>query len=152
MAELTGATKAVVRSKMRRAIARIDGADAANRRPDITEGEFDNHFDGAVSAIFHIADAVELARTGVARRFGEGEQATVIRSVLGTLAASGIPDVPSATRLIDLNSRRNTSVHGHWTETLDSDALDGAISAARIFHVAASAYLERLGVSLGREA
>ena len=37
-------------------------------RKDITEGEFDNHFDGVVSAIFHIADAVELVRTGVHRR------------------------------------------------------------------------------------
>ena len=34
-------------------------------------------------------------------------------------------------RLIDLNVRRNTSVHGEWVEVLDQDALEDAIRAPR---------------------
>jgi len=35
--------------------------------------------------------------------------------------------------LIDLNRRRNTSVHGEWLEVIDQDALLDAIKAARDF-------------------
>jgi hypothetical protein len=127
---------------MVRAAKRLSGAATAVARPDITDGEFDNHFDGVVSAIFHIADAVELVRTGVHRRVGEGDEATVIRSVVATLTAE-VGSTPAPARLIDLNSRRNTSVHGHWTEVLDRDALEDAIAAGRQLHRAATVYLER---------
>ena len=80
---------------MSRAAKRVDGAAAAIAREDVTEGEFDNHFDGVVSAIFHIADAVELVRTGVHRKVGEGEEATVIRSVITTLTTDKIGSVPN---------------------------------------------------------
>jgi len=64
------------------------------------------------------------------------------------LNAEGIPGVPAAMRLIGLNAKRNTSVHGHWTEVLDRDALDDAIVAARQLLRSASTYIERQGVSL----
>ena len=137
-----------VRGWIERATNRLDGAAVAASRTDIEEGEFDNNFDGIVSAIFHIVDAVELVRTGVHRRAGEDEQATVIRSVVLMLNAEGIPGVPAAMRLIGLNAKRNTSVHGHWTEVLDRDALDDAIVAARQLLRSASTYIERQGVSL----
>ena len=133
---------------MTRAAKRIDGAAAAIDREGITEGEFDNNFDGVVSAIFHVADAVELARTGLRRKVGEGDEATVIRSVLATLSADGIDGVPGPARLIDLNHRRNASVHGDWTEILDRDALVDAIAAARQFHLAATTWIERRGLEL----
>ncbi len=148
MAQLSDVTRKVARDLMSRSAKRMDGAAAAIARQDITEGEFDNHFDGVVSAIFHIADAVELVRTGVHRRVGEGEEATVIRSVITTLTTDKVGSVPAPARLIDLNGRRNTSIHGHWTEVLDRDALADAISAGREFHRAARVYLERRGVAL----
>ena len=148
MARLSDEMQKVARDKMSRAAKRMDGAAAAIARKDITEGEFDNHFDGTVSAIFHIADALELVRTGVHRKVGEGDEATVIRSVIATLTADEVGSVPAPARLIDLNSRRNTSVHGHWTEVLDRDALEDAIAAGRQFHGAAASYIERRGVAL----
>jgi len=69
--------------------------------------------------------------------------------VVAALNAAGIPDVPVATRLIGLNARRNTSVHGHWMEVLDRDALDDAIAARQLLR-AASIYIERQGVGLKR--
>lgn len=147
MARLSDEMQKVARDKMSRAAKRLNGAATAVARTDITEGEFDNHFDGVVSAIFHIADAVELVRTGVHRKIGEGEEATVIRSVIATLTADKVASVPAPVRLIDLNSRRNTSVHGHWTEVLDRDALEEAIAAGRQFHGAAAFYIERRGVT-----
>jgi hypothetical protein len=149
MAALTEHTKTIIRDQMNRAARRLDGAAAAIARDETTEGEFDNHFDGVVSAIFHVADAVELARTGVRRKVGEGTEAIVIRAVVGTLSSDGIGDVPAPGRLLDLNSRRNASVHGDWTEILDHDALSDAIAAGRQFHRGAAAYLEQRGVTLG---
>ena len=146
MARLSDEMQKVARDKMSRAAKRLNGAATAVARKDVTEGEFDNHFDGVVSAIFHIADAVELVRTGVHRKIGEGEEATVIRSVIATLTADKVASVPAPVRLIDLNSRRNTSVHGHWTEVLDRDALEEAIAAGRQVHGAAAFYIERRGV------
>ncbi len=151
MAQLSDATRKVARDRMSRAAKRMDGAAAAIAREDITEGEFDNHFDGVVSAIFHIADAVELVRTGVHRKVGEGEEATVIRSVITTLTTDKVGPVPAPARLIDLNGRRNTSVHGHWTEVLDRDAVEDAIAAGRGFHRAARVYIERRGVALDQK-
>ena len=150
VAALTDSTRKVARDMMLRAAKRLDGAAAAIARNDITEGEFDNHFDGVVSAIFHVADAVELVRTGVHRKVGEGEESTVIRSVVATLTADDAGSVPAPARLIDLNGRRNASVHGHWTETLDHDALEDAIAAGRQFLRAARVYVERRGVALDR--
>lgn len=132
----------IIRDTMLRASRRMDGAAAAIGRTEVSEGEFDNHFDGVVTAIFHVADAVEMARTGVHRRVGDGESATIIRSVVATLVAADIGDIPAPARLIDLNARRNTSVHGHWTEVLDPAALEDAIAAGRRFHQGASIYIE----------
>lgn len=70
MARLSDAMAAAARDMMSRAERRLDGAAAAIARTDITEGEFDNHFDGVVSAIFHVADAIEIVRTGINRQPG----------------------------------------------------------------------------------
>ncbi len=131
MAAPTKTQLAIARDFLARAGRRIDGAATAARRPDADPGEFDNNFDGVVSAIFHVVDAYELATTGIKRRAGEAEQATRIESVLAALRAAKTPLVPPGSRLIDLNVRRNTSVHGEWVEVLDQDALEDAIRAAR---------------------
>jgi hypothetical protein len=131
MAAPTKAQLATARDFLARAGRRIDGAAAAARRPGAEPGEFDNNFDGVVSAIFHVVDAYELATTGVKRKVGEAELATRIESVLAALRAAKTPLVPPGSRLIDLNARRNTSVHGVWVEVLDQDALEDAIRAAR---------------------
>jgi len=62
------------------------------------------------------------------------------------VVAAGVPDVPPASRLIDLNARRNTSIHGHWTEVLDRDGLETAITSARSFRRAAVVYLKARGI------
>ncbi len=131
MAVPTKAQLATARDFLARAGRRIDGAAKAARRPGADPGEFDNNFDGVVSAIFHVVDAYELATTGIKRKVGEAEQATRIESVLAALRAAKTPLVPPGSRLIDLNVRRNTSVHGEWVEVLDQDALEDAIRAAR---------------------
>ena len=131
MAAPTKAQLATARGFLARAGRRIDGAAKAARRLSADPGEFDNNFDGVVSAIFHVIDAYELATTGIKRRVGEAEQATRIESVLAALRAAKTPNVPPGSRLIDLNVRRNTSVHGEWVEVLDQDALEDAIRAAR---------------------
>ena len=137
-----------VRGWMSRASRRLDGAEVAARRPHPSEGEFDNNFDGVVTAIFHIVDAFEMARTGIHRRVGEGEQSTVIRSAVTALRAAKIPDVPNPERLIDLNARRNTSVHGEWFEVLDTEGLEDAIKAARSLLVAVRIWMERQNIRL----
>jgi hypothetical protein len=124
MAAPTKTQLAIARDFLARAGRRIDGAATAARRPDADPGEFDNNFDGVVSAIFHVVDAYELATTGIKRRAGEAEQATRIESVLAALRAAKTPLVPPGSRLI-------TSVHGEWVEVLDQDALEDAIRAAR---------------------
>ena len=131
MAAPTKSQLATARDFLARAGRRIDGAATAARRPGAEPGEFDNNFDGVVSAIFHVVDAYELATTGIKRRVGEAEQATRIESVLAALRAAKTPLVPPGSRLIDLNVRRNTSVRGEWAEVLDQDALEDAIRAAR---------------------
>ena len=52
-------------------------------------------------------------------------------SCRAALRAAKTPKVPPGSRLIDLNVRRNTSVHGEWVDVLDQDALEDAIRAAR---------------------
>ena len=131
MAVPTKAQLATARDLLARAGRRIDGAATAASRPGADPGEFDNNFDGVVSAIFHVVDAYELATSGIKRRFGEAEQSTRIESVLAALRAAKTPNVPPGSRLTDLNVRRNTSVHGEWVEVLDKGALEDAISAAR---------------------
>lgn len=148
MARLSEDDAERARAWMIRASKRLGGAAAAASRKRIEEGEFDNNFDGTVSAIFHVVDAVELVRTGVHRRIGDDQEATMIQSVVLTLNQAGIPDVPAAMRLTGLNSRRNASVHGHWTEVLDREGLEEAVNAARRLHRAATIYIERQGVSL----
>ena len=98
--------------------------------------------------MLHIADAEELVRTGVHRKVGEGEAATIIWSVIATLTADQIASVPAPVRLIDLNGRRNASVHGHWTEVIVRDGQEDAVDAGRQFHGAAAIYIERRGVAL----
>jgi hypothetical protein len=124
---------AMARDLLDRADRRISGAAIAARRPDSEPGEFDNNFDGIVTAIFHVVDAHDLATTGIKRRVGEAEQATRIESVLVALRAANTPGVPPGSRLIDLNVRRNTSVHGEWLEVIDQDALEDAMRAASEF-------------------
>jgi hypothetical protein len=114
MAAPTKAKLATVRGFLTRADRRINGAAKAATRPGTDPGEFDNNFDGVVTAILHVVDAYELATTGIKRRVGEAEQATRIESVLAALRAAKTPRVPPGSRLIDLNVRRNTSVHGEW--------------------------------------
>jgi hypothetical protein len=122
---------AMARDFVGRAERRIDGAAKAAARPNADPGEFDNNFDGVVSAIFHMVDAYEVATTGIKRQVGEAEQATRIQSVLASLRSANVPKVPPGSRLIDLNRRRNTSVHGEWMEVVDQDALNDAIASAR---------------------
>ena len=131
-----------------RAERRINGAATAAARPDADPGEFDNNFDGVVTAIFHIVDAYEVATTKSKRRVGEAEQATRIQSVLAQLGAVKTPHVPPGSRLIDLNRRRNTSVHGEWMEVLDLDALRDAIRAARDFLTAVRHALVTKGIDV----
>lgn len=131
MAAPTKAQIATARDFLIRADRRINGAAKAARRPNTDPGEFDNNFDGVVTAIFHVVDAYELATSGIKRRVGEAEQATRIASVLAALRVAETPKVPPGSRLIDLNVRRNTSVHGEWVEVLDQDALEDAVRAAR---------------------
>jgi hypothetical protein len=57
MATPTKTHLATARSLLTRAAARFNGAAAAATRPDPTEGEFDNNFDGVVTGIFHVVDA-----------------------------------------------------------------------------------------------
>jgi len=82
MAAPTKAKLATVRGFLTRADRRINGAAKAATRPGTDPGEFDNNFDGVVTAILHVVDAYELATTGIKRRVGEAEQATRIESVL----------------------------------------------------------------------
>jgi hypothetical protein len=148
MASPTRAQLAIARELLARADRRIDGAARAARRPDADPGEFDNNFDGVVSAIFHVVDAYELAATGIKRRAGEAEQATRIASVFAALRAAGVPNVPPASRLVDLNARRNTSVHGEWVEVLDQEALEDAIRAAGELLGAVRNYLAAKGIDV----
>jgi len=67
--------------------------------------------------------------------------------MITALERERIPRIPTTGRLIDLNSRRNTSVHGEWVEVLDVDALEDAIAAGRQLHAAVLAYCARKGVS-----
>ena len=138
----------MARDFLARAARRIDGAAAAAARPEADPGEFDNNFDGVVTAIFHVVDAYEVATTKVKRRVGEAEQSTRIQSVLTQLRAAGVSNVPPGSRLIDLNRRRNTSVHGEWLEVLDVDALEDAIRAARDFLGAVRQGLAARGVDV----
>ena len=131
MAAPTKAQLATARDFLARADRRINGAAKAATRSGTDPGEFDNNFDGVVTAIFHVVDAYELATAGIKRRAGAAEQATRIESVLAALRAANTPNVPPESRLIDLNVRRNTSVHGEWVEVVDQDALEDAVRAAR---------------------
>ena len=134
------------RSLPNRVSARFNGAAAAATRANPTEGEFDNNFDGIVTGIFHVVDAFELITTGLRREAREAEQATRIRSAVLALGQAGVPDVPVATRLVGLNARRNTSVHGEWLEVLDPDALLDAIKAGRQLLAAVELYASDRGI------
>jgi hypothetical protein len=148
MATPTKAQLATAQGFLARAAARFNGAAAAVARPNPTEGEFDNNFDGVVTGIFHVVDAFELITTGLRREAREAEQATRIRSAVLALGQAGVPDVPVATRLVGLNARRNTSVHGEWLEVLDPDALLDAIKAGRQLLAAVERYAKDHGVAL----
>jgi hypothetical protein len=148
MATPTKTQLTTARSLLTRAAARFNGAAAAVARPNPTEGEFDNNFDGVVTGIFHVVDAFELITTGLRREAREAEQATRIRSAVLALGQAGIPEVPAATRLVGLNTRRNTSVHGEWLEVLDPDALLDAIKAGRQLLAAVERYAKDHGVAV----
>lgn len=148
MAAPTKTQLARARSLLERATSRFNGAATAATRPNPTEGEFDNNFDGVVSGIFHVVDAFELLTTGLQRAAREAEQSTRIRSVVAALERERVPKVPAAARLLDLNRRRNTSVHGEWLEVLDVEALEDAIEAGRQLHKAVTAYCGKRGIGL----
>ncbi|HEX7491188.1 MAG TPA: hypothetical protein VF337_05750 [Candidatus Limnocylindrales bacterium] len=148
MASPTKAQLATARGFLARAAARFNGAAAAVARPNPTEGEFDNNFDGVVTGIFHVVDAFELITAGLRRETREAEQATRIRSAVLALGQAGVPDVPAATRLVGLNARRNTSVHGEWLKVLDPDALLDAIKAGRLLLAAVERYAKDHGLAL----
>jgi hypothetical protein len=148
MAAPTQAQLATARGLLARAAARFNGAAAAATRHDPTEGEFDNNFDGVVTGIFHVVDAFELITSGLRREAREAEQATRIRSAVLALGQAGVPDVPAATRLVGLNTRRNTSVHGEWLEVLDPDALLDAIKAGRQLLAAVERYAKDRGIAV----
>jgi hypothetical protein len=148
MATPTRAQLATARGFLDRAAARFNGAAAAVARPNPTEGEFDNNFDGVVTGIFHVVDAFELITTGLRREAREAEQATRIRSAVLALTQAGILDVPATTRLVGLNARRNTSVHGEWLEVLDPDALLDAIKAGRQLLAAVQRYAKDHGIAV----
>lgn len=139
---------AMARDFLARAERRINGAAAAVPRANPNPGEFDNNFDSVASAIFHTVDAYEVATTGIKRKVGVAEQATRIQSVLTGLRAADITDVPPAPRLVDLNRRRNTSVHGEWLEVLDQEALEDAIASARAFLAAVRHALAPRGIDI----
>jgi hypothetical protein len=143
MASPTKAQLATARKLLARAESRFNGAAAAAARPNPTEGEFDNNFDGVVSGIFHTVDAFELLTSGLRREQRGAEQATRIRSVVAALERDRIPQVPATSRLVDLNRRRNTSVHGDWLEVLDGAALEDAIAAGRQLRDAVLAYCSK---------
>ena len=138
----------MARDFLARAERRINGAARAASRPSADAGEFDNNFDGVITAIFHCVDAYEIATTGIKRQAGEAEQATRIQSVLARLRAANIQNVPPGSRLIDLNRRRNTSVHGEWTEVVDQVALEDAIAAANDFLSPVRAALGASGIDV----
>lgn len=148
MASPTKAQLATARNLLARAESRFNGAAAAVARPNPTEGEFDNNFDGVVSGIFHTVDAFELVTSGLRREPREAEQATRIRSVVAALERDRIAHVPATSRLIDLNRRRNTSVHGDWLEVLDGEALEDAIAAGRQLRDAVLAYCSKNNIPL----
>ena len=50
--ELNDDQRKLVKDQIARAGRRLDGAAAAASRKKVTEGEFDNNFDGVVTAIF----------------------------------------------------------------------------------------------------
>lgn len=144
MAPPTRTQLARARALLARAEARFAGAEAVVRRDTPNGGEFDNNFDGVVSGIFHIVDAFELATTGLGREMREADQATRIASVVTALRGAGITDLPATARLVGLNARRNTSVHGDWLEVLDRDELDAAVRAGQGLLEAVRAYLDRM--------
>jgi hypothetical protein len=135
-------------SFLARADARLGAAAVASARPHPEPGEFDNNFDGVVTAIFHVVDAFELMTTGLRRASSEADQATRIRSAVTGLSAAGITGLPAVARLIDLNRRRNTSVHGEWMEVLDAEALENAVAAARALLDAVRAYAAKRGLAI----
>ena len=135
-------------SLLARATSRLDGAAAAATRSDPSAGEFDNSFDGTVTAIFHVVDAFELLAYGRKREMREAEQPTRIRSVVLALEQDRIANVPLALRLVDLNRRRNTSVHGEWSEVLDTDSLLGAIDAGRALVLAVRSWAVAHGLEV----
>lgn len=120
----------------------------AAARATADPGEFDNNFDGVVSAIFHILDAYELATTGVKRHLNDADMPTRVQSVLTSLRAANLPDVPPAARLIDLNRRRNASVHGEWLEVLDEESLNDAIKSTRELLTAVRRALASRGIDV----
>ncbi|MDQ1324233.1 MAG: hypothetical protein QG587_1569 [Chloroflexota bacterium] len=145
MAQPTRAQLARARALLDRAASRFAGAEAVVRRDEPSQGEFDNSFDGVVSGIFHIVDAFELATTGLGREMREADQATRIASVVTALRGAGITDVPASARLVGLNARRNTSVHGEWLDVLDRDELDAAVRAGQALLAAVQAYFDVRG-------
>ncbi len=148
MPEVTAAHRRMAGDLLGRAERRLQGATVAASRTTADQGEFDNNFDGVVSSIFHMVDAYELATSGIKRQMSDADQPTRIQAVLASLRAANVPDLPPASRLMDLNRRRNTSVHGEWLEVLDRDLLEDAIRSARTLLIAIRRGLAARGIDL----
>lgn len=146
MAQPTRTQLARARALLARAEARFDGAEAVSKRESSAQGEFDNGFDGVVSGIFHVVDAFELVTTGLRREAREADQATRIASALTALRGARIVDLPATARLVGLNARRNTSVHGEWLEVMDREELEAAVRAGRGLLVAVRTFVNRQGI------
>lgn len=148
MPEVTAAHRRMAGDLLGRAERRLQGATVAASRTTVDPGEFDNNFDGVVSSIFHMIDAYELATSGIKRQMSDADQPTRIQSVLASLRDANVPDLPPASRLMDLNRRRNTSVHGAWLEVLDQDLLEDAIRSARTLLMAIRRGLASRGIDI----
>ena len=70
IAALNAAQRERVRNLLGRASARLDASERVAKLSEAQSGDYDNAFDGTVTAIYHILDAFELARMVVRVRRG----------------------------------------------------------------------------------
>jgi hypothetical protein len=138
-----------VKRALDRAAARFAGGLLAASRPDTLQGELDSNFEGVVAGINFVVEAYILGTTGLRRKVNDADAPTQILSVVTALNARKVRDTPSASRLTNLNARRNASAHqGTWLDGIDSDALRDAAVEGQRFHAAVKADLKAKGLVL----
>lgn len=131
----------------RESLRRLDAAERVANLDGARWGDYDNAFDGAVTAVYHILDAFELARHGRTRSSGEADAPTALTDAVDALAADGVR-TPSVRELTGLNAERNTSVHGgEPLSPFDADRVLEAVDTARYFLGAVSQYLAAAGLA-----